>query len=247
MLEKELMKIGLTQREVKVYLALLKLGESKTGKIIGTSGVSSGKVYEILEKLIEKGLVKYIIKEKTKYFQTTNPKKILEFIENKKIEIEEDKKRVERLLPQLTTLHKVEEPSYDVAIYKGVEGFRTILNEILENIESDDEWLAFGVNSLAPEKTSLIWNEFNKKLANKKIKTKIIVADKNIAKRIAKTKTMELKVMENGATAPISLIGNIIMISNWKESSLIKITNKDITDSFKKFFYELWKISKRAK
>ena len=68
MLEKELMGIGLTQREVKVYLALLKLGESTTGKIIQESGISSGKIYEILEKLIGKGLASYTIKEKTKYF-----------------------------------------------------------------------------------------------------------------------------------------------------------------------------------
>ena len=214
MLEKELMGIGLTQREVKVYLALLKLGESTTGKIIQESGISSGKIYEILEKLIEKGLASYTIKEKTKYFRTTHPKKILEFIEAKKIKIEEDKKNVEKLLPQLTILHKLEKSDYNVIIYKGVEGFKTILSEVLDEIESKDEWLAFGVNSLAPEKTSLIWNEFNKKLAKKKIKTKIIVADKNIAKRIVKTKTMELRIMENGATAPISLIRNIIIISN---------------------------------
>jgi len=66
MYEKILEGIGLTKGEVKVYLTLLKTGETTTGKIIDNSGLSSGKIYEILEKLIKKGLVAYIIKEKTK-------------------------------------------------------------------------------------------------------------------------------------------------------------------------------------
>ncbi|MFH1455442.1 MAG: helix-turn-helix domain-containing protein, partial [archaeon] len=66
--EKLLEEIGLTKGEVKVYLTLLKLGSTTTGKIIDEAQISSGKIYEILDKLIKKGLASYIIKDKTKYF-----------------------------------------------------------------------------------------------------------------------------------------------------------------------------------
>ncbi len=54
---KLLEEIGLTKGEISVYLALLKIGETTTGKIIEEAQISSGKIYEILDKLIKKGMV----------------------------------------------------------------------------------------------------------------------------------------------------------------------------------------------
>ena len=56
---------GLTEGESKVYLALLKLDSSTSGPIIEESGVANSIIYRILDSLSEKGLVSYIIKEKT--------------------------------------------------------------------------------------------------------------------------------------------------------------------------------------
>ena len=54
----ELEQIGFTKSEIKIYLALLKLGSSTTGPIITESKTANSKIYEVLEKLIEKGLSK---------------------------------------------------------------------------------------------------------------------------------------------------------------------------------------------
>ena len=54
---KILEKIGLTNGESKVYLALLEIGLSSTGQIIEKSQITSSKVYIILQKLEKKGLV----------------------------------------------------------------------------------------------------------------------------------------------------------------------------------------------
>ena len=47
-------EIGLTKSEIKVYLALLELGSSTTGPIVDKSKASSSKIYEILDKLMQK-------------------------------------------------------------------------------------------------------------------------------------------------------------------------------------------------
>ena len=52
-----LQELGLTQREIRVYLALLELGSTTTGSIIKRSEVPNSKIYEILESLQNKGLV----------------------------------------------------------------------------------------------------------------------------------------------------------------------------------------------
>ena len=81
MIEKTLEEIGLTKSEIKVYLALLELGSSQTGKIVQKSKAASSKIYEILEKLIQKGLVSYIIKSGIKHFEAAPPERIMDYLE----------------------------------------------------------------------------------------------------------------------------------------------------------------------
>ena len=66
---KILEEIGLTKSEVKTYLALLEIGSSSTGDIVEKAQVASSKIYEILDKLSQKGLVSFIIKSGVKYFE----------------------------------------------------------------------------------------------------------------------------------------------------------------------------------
>jgi HTH-type transcriptional regulator, sugar sensing transcriptional regulator len=56
----ELIQLGLTSGEARIYLSLLKLGSSKVGSIVKDSRVSYSKVYDVLERLITKGLVSYV-------------------------------------------------------------------------------------------------------------------------------------------------------------------------------------------
>ena len=95
-------KLGLTKGEIKVYLALNKLSESTVGPIGKESKVSKSKIYDILDKLIEKGLVGYVVKSGTKYFLANDPHLILEYIERKENELDKTKKEVvTEVLPQL--------------------------------------------------------------------------------------------------------------------------------------------------
>lgn len=61
MKENILEEIGLTKGENKVYFALLKIGWTTTGRAIEEAKISAGKVYHILDKLMKKRLVSYII------------------------------------------------------------------------------------------------------------------------------------------------------------------------------------------
>ena len=99
--EQLLEEIGLTKGEIKVYLTLLKLGETTTGKIIEEAQISSGKIYEILEKLIKKGLASFIIREKTKYFSPASPNRIVDYIREKEKELNQKEQELLKELPSL--------------------------------------------------------------------------------------------------------------------------------------------------
>lgn len=67
-------ELGLGKNEVKVYLALLKIGESKVNEIAKMSGIYRRTIYEALKGLVERGLVSHIIRGKKKYFTASDPK-----------------------------------------------------------------------------------------------------------------------------------------------------------------------------
>ncbi len=244
MFESQLQDIGLTQGEIKVYLALLDLGETTTGRIIDQSGLSSGKIYEILDKLISKGLVTYIVKEKTKYFQPTNPKKILEYVQDQQRRIEEKQQQIESILPSLLASYSAQKIAYSAIIYKGIQGLRTALFDTLDGLGADDEWLAFGVRGDRPEPVMRIWDQWLKQRVKRRIPSKMIVANKdayNLFKDIGLT---GFRLLALNSFAPVTISGNVVLIYNWSDLSVLKITNQETASSFKELFYSLWTIGK---
>ena len=65
MIKEKLRKIGLTEGESEVYSLLIELGETKAGGIIKKANLASSKVYDVLQRLISKGLISHpIIKQR---------------------------------------------------------------------------------------------------------------------------------------------------------------------------------------
>ena len=85
-MEQILKELGLSQSEIRVYLALLELGDSTRSDIVNKSGIAGSKVYDILEKLKDKGLISIYDQNKVRHFKPINPKQILNYVEEKKDE-----------------------------------------------------------------------------------------------------------------------------------------------------------------
>ena len=89
-----LQEADLTGNEAKIYLALLELGSALAGEITKKSGINRTNVYDALDRLIEKGIVSYVITANRKYFEATNPERIISYLEEKENAIKDDRKSV---------------------------------------------------------------------------------------------------------------------------------------------------------
>jgi len=114
--------LGFTKGEIKVYLALLELGPSTTTPIIDKSKISSSKVYEILERLKNKGMVSFIKKEKKNIFEAASPERIKDYIFEKKEKLKQQEKEFESFLPELLLKETLSKTKQEAAIFKGVKG-----------------------------------------------------------------------------------------------------------------------------
>src|SRR3989338_5024507 len=124
-----LQKLGLEEQEVKTYLALLDLGEATATKLAERTGLCRVHMYQIVNRLIERGLASYIVKNNVKYFSASDPETLLKDIQQK----EQD---LQKILPELKARQKKLVPETKVEIYRGREGINTIFKMILKDERS---------------------------------------------------------------------------------------------------------------
>lgn len=99
----ELMEIGLTNGEARVYISLLKLGSSKVGSIVRDSRVSHSIVYDVLERLIMKGLVSFILIGDIRHFNAVEPYRLQDYVQKKEKKIKLQKDKANRIIPDLVS------------------------------------------------------------------------------------------------------------------------------------------------
>ena len=68
-----LKQLGFSEKEIKVYLTLLKSGPSSVRTLAQVSGINRGTTYDILKSLIAQGLVSYYNKAAHQYFTAESP------------------------------------------------------------------------------------------------------------------------------------------------------------------------------
>jgi Predicted transcriptional regulators len=67
-------QLGLSERDVSIYKALLALGPSAIRTVAERAGVNRGTTYECLKSLQQRGVVTYLPKGKRRYFSARDQK-----------------------------------------------------------------------------------------------------------------------------------------------------------------------------
>lgn len=247
----QLQEIGFTKGEIKVYEALLDLGESTKTPIAKKSGVSPGKVYDVLERLIRKGLVASVKKEHVMHFHVANPKQIIEYVLQKKKRVVQEEAIVKSILPELIQKYKskIEEP--DTELYKGWKGLETVYNDILDTLKKGDiDYILGGSSGSDPNKTENFFIRFNEMRIQKGIKIKMIYDKqdkKHLLSYLHKEKMVEwLRFIDLQTPAEINICKDkVIIVILTLVPVAIVIRCKEAAISFLQYFEELWKLAKK--
>ena len=249
-----LREIGLTEGETKVYLALLKLGITTVGPLTNKSKVSRSKIYHILERLLEKGLISYIIKEKTKYFQAEDPSKIKEYLNKKEKEFQRQKQEIDKILPQLISQKQAEQTKSEAQIYKGFKGIQTITEHIYSKLKPGDTYYDIGIPAFQEEKYHQYWQkEDHPRRIKLGIKIKMLF-NKGTPRKVLQNRNhyrgCDARYMPIDVETPAWFLiykDTAVIIIQSDEPLAIEIHNKQISNSFKQYFDAFWKMSKPFK
>ncbi len=230
-----LQELGFSEGEIRIYLALLKLGTIPVHKIKEETKLHRTTIYDFLEKLLNKGLVNYVIKNNIKFYSATNPTKLLDLLKEKENNIKE-------ILPQLIDLSKFNKEEMTVEVYKGIEGVKTLLNDV---IRTKKDYVIFGIDeTIFKQKLGTYMDQFFRREKEAKFKERILTSDDT--KFIYKNDTATYRYLPKDSfnPTPTYVYGDNVAILIWEPFSVIKIQNTQLADSYNKFFEILWKIAK---
>lgn len=246
-------KIGFTEGETRIYLALLKLGSITAGPITNESRISRSKVYEILERLMQKGLVSYIIKNKTKYFQAAEPSKLKEYLEKKEQEFKKQKEELDKIIPQLELQQRLGEKIKEAQIFKGFKGIITVHEHIFSKLKKGEDYFYLGIPSFKEAGSQLYWRRMHLKRIALGINCRLLYnqsTDKKILENRNEFKGSDARYMPIPIETPAWIMGyKDITVIGWfgEDEMAIEIINQKVADSFRQYFEAFWKLSKKFK
>lgn len=227
----ELQKAGLSEKESQIYLELAKLGEASANELAKQTSSNRTVTYNVLQQLVEKGLVSYVKKDKKRIYKISNPKSLL-------TPIKEKEKIISELISEINKIKTKPKSLINVEVYEGLEGMKVVFDEIrkardLRVINATGlifEYLKFSAKHIVKD---IELRGRPKVIANQSMKETPLSKFKKI-----KFKYLP-KESENYATTFI-FHGKIIIQIVRDKPFLIKIENKDIFEGYKKDFDVLW-------
>lgn len=244
--EKILKDIGLTDAEIRVFIELSKVDSAMASEIAGKVGIYRTNVYDILESLIEKGLVSYIIKANRKHFIASKPQKLLDYLREKEQKIKEQEKHIQDLIPLILKLKKPKQEELKAEIYRGKEGLKTLLTDMLNNCNG--QYHCLGYSAVSSQIIPYYYSHWNKRRIKMKVSRKMVTKEQMRNNEFVKSALTKVRYLPDEYNIPIStmIYGNkiwVLILSDNDHVSLL-VESEKMVKSFLNYFNELWKVAK---
>lgn len=244
---KKLVSLGFSEKETAVYLALLELGKRTVSPIARKAGINRTTVYDILDSLINKGLVSVSGKEPLQEYVSESPDKILALVQKEIENKNQALKEAQELVPQLKSLHNISDRP-KVRFYEGKQGMEQVYEDTLTSHEPIRAYATYDdMEKALPD----YFPKYFYRRAKKGIKIRAIFPFTEAGIELAKHNKEQLRetaivpLKDFYFSPEINIYDNKVMIASWKEKLGITIESQEIADAMKKIFELAWAEAKR--
>ncbi|MEK7063332.1 MAG: helix-turn-helix domain-containing protein [Patescibacteria group bacterium] len=235
-------EIGLSPNEAKIYEALLERGVSSVPALALKTGVDKRNIYDIIPKMLKKGIIYQIVDPKERLYAALEPAKLKELLREKE-------SRLDDILPALNKKFRKSTTGESVSIYKGKEGFKNYLRDVLK-AGKDVYFVGAKGGWFDPELETFI-KHFLREAKKKGIKYHHLF-DHEMGRQapevVAKLgKPHKFLPKEYSTTGAIDIFGDHVVTfsgltlkSVTEDVTLVVIKNKELADCYRTWFQFMW-------
>lgn len=241
MFERYLQEIGLNEKEANVYLTLLGFENASVLDLSKKCGMKRPTVYVTLDTLSKKGLVSEVILGKKTHYYAETPEKLETFIERKKTSLDESKRILRDIIPQLKSLSREGGERPIVKFFDGKEGVMSATEETMLSLTNDSGqpiYFIYSKDLLDELFTEKELHELRQKRIDKKVKSQTLYTYKQ-SELSSDESANRVKIdgEKYPITCDIAIYKDTVRISVLKKKvSSIFIKNQDVAETLKSLF-----------
>jgi sugar-specific transcriptional regulator TrmB len=181
MLEKYLQDIGLSEKEAILYISLLSVENSAVLDLSKKTKLNRSTTYVILESLAKKGLVTETTVGKKTHYQAEPPERLETYVEQRKIILDEQAKKLKDVIPQIKTVRREIGEKPIVQYFEGKDGVISMNAALYDNDDAGDiAYLIYSKDLLDEVFPPQERAKFKKIRLDKKVKTNVLYSSTNV-------------------------------------------------------------------
>lgn len=236
-----LTKLGLTETESRVYLAMLKLGADTVQHIAREAHISRTAAYEIISELQQKGLASTFTEGKRKNFVAEDPDKLEGYFETRIQDIQNELGTLRRILPEMRLLQGgTDRPR--VRFYQGTEAVNALFRdvtmvqpkELLEVSNLDAVYRAVDEKLLSTNQDTIDFD---------KIKTRILV--RGTPRKVGPKVPLRRLPDDWEFEGDIWIYGNrVAFVHFYRKIEVVILDNQIFADTMRALFLTAWDCGK---
>ncbi len=237
MLISTLKQIGLSEKEAKIYLASIELGETTIKEIAKKSGVKRTTIYDIIDDMINAGYIKKITTQTRTKFIAISPKKL-------KIILKKRESLLNQILPQLNTISNVEKAKPKVWFFEGVKGLEKAYDDALGYKNTIIRgWASDDILNILSENWA---NNYIKQRSKNNVEARLIIPSTDTLVDYSSKNTDDLRSTKiiNAEKYPFNIEINIykdrVAMISAKDKIAVIIESKPISSTMKMIFNLCW-------
>ncbi|MEO6536701.1 MAG: helix-turn-helix domain-containing protein [Candidatus Paceibacterota bacterium] len=232
--------LGLNDKQIAVYMALLQLGKGSAYSIADKAGIKRPTTYVILGELIDKGLAERVPRARKQSYRPISPEQAFGVAEEK-LSLAKEK------LPELLAMTKGADTKVNVLYFEGLKGIKQVM-DYKRDEDKGKEILGFYATSKdLPSELTTFFQEWNDKNAKRRITMRGIVPDHEsleLYREQDKKHGRNMKVVpheEFSSEVAIDISERIVRIHDYKNLQGIAIENADVAKTMREIFEMVWK------
>jgi len=248
MFEQYLQEIGLSEKESRIYLALLQVDRNTVQELANRTKINRTTVYPVLESLQKKGLVSEIQEGKKVEFMAEPPERLETYAERQRVVFEEHAARLKDIIPQIKSIQREQGERPVVKYFEGRDGAISAYEEFYGFSGSETKTGYYILNSdlLSAVFTEKEMDKFREMRKGKKVSTKVIYNNKD-GDRIFGENLVAVRIdyAKFPITCDIAIIEDEVIISTLgHQISSVLIKSADIAQTLISLIEYIEKIEK---
>lgn len=234
--------LGLSKNEAEIYEALLHFGEASVTTIATKTNINRRNVYDVLDRLMDKGLAFPILQKGETQYKPAEPGKLMEAVKEKELMLKKSMKGLEEM-------YQSQPKENEVYIYKGPEGWKNYMRDMLRIgepayfIGAKGAWLDERVKHFFPQFIAQ---------AQKQQLSFYHLFDYEVQEQLPQILPhigAQYKFLPKGYSTPaaidifgdhVNILSNIVIGGFTEEFSFTVIVNQQIADAFRIWFQYMW-------